>query len=121
MQFCRPLGNGLWSNTTQRVWDAQGLKSLAAKHLGVSVGRVQEWVGADDNRRHSPVFQGHCVVHTARGAGASIGDAGDHKVTFCDKVINYIVGGWPGIHVLVDLNPVPEFKVLVHQLFDTLK
>ena len=60
-------------------------------------------------------------MHTARGARASIRDAGDNKIALGNQFINNVIGGWPGIDVLVDFKPIPKLIVLVHQFFDPLQ
>ena len=71
------------------------------KYLGVPMGRIQERVGADDYSRDSAILQGHGVVHTARGAGPSIGNGGDHEIAPGGQVVDDIVGGGPGINILI--------------------
>ena len=114
MQFVRPLGNCPRIDYTQRVQNPQRLEPLTAEHLSMTVSRIQEWVGTDYYRRYTSVFQGHRVVHTARGAGSSIRDTGDNKVTFRDQVIYYVISSRTRINVFIDFNPIPELKVLVH-------
>ena len=88
-----------------------GRKVAAAKGAGVAEGRVQEGVGAEHHRGDAEVLQGHCVVHTARGAGASIGNGRDHEVAPPGEIADNIIGGRPGIDVLVHGDDVAQFQV----------
>ena len=114
MQFVRPLGNCPRIDSTQRVRDPQRLKPLTAEHLSMAVSRIQERVGTDYYCRYTSVFQGHRIVHTARGAGASIRYTSDNEIAFRDQVIYYVISGRPRINVFINFNPIPELKVLVH-------
>ncbi len=112
MQFRGPLGNEIRRYSAQGMGDAQRLKAFAPKDLGVPIGRVQERISADDYGWHSAVLQGHGVVHTARGAGPSIGDGGDDEIAPGGQVVDDIVSGWPGINVLIGGDAFAQLKVL---------
>ncbi len=81
MQFRSPLGYQVRRYAAQWVGYAQRLEPFAPKDASMPVGRVQKWVSTDDYCRDTFVLQGHRIVHTARGAGPSIRDAGHHKIT----------------------------------------
>ena len=80
MQFRGPLGYQIWRYTAQWMGDPQGLKPLAPKNAGMPIGRIQKWIRTYDYRGDTLILQGHGVVHTARGAGPSIRDAGHHEI-----------------------------------------
>ncbi len=80
MQFLSPLGYQIRRYAAQWVRYPQRLEPLAPKNAGMPVGRIQEWVRTYDYRGDTLILQGHGVVHTARGAGPSIRDAGHHKI-----------------------------------------
>ena len=80
MQFRGPLGYQIRRYTAQWMGDPQGLKPLAPKNAGMPIGRIQKWIRTYDYRGDTLILQGHGVVHTARGAGPSIRDAGHHEI-----------------------------------------
>ena len=95
-----PLHYVLRTQPAQGMGDYHRLKFGPAQHPGVEVGGDQEGSGADHHRRNSPVLQDHRVVHTARGAGASIGDGRDHEVAPGGQGIDDVIGGGPGVDKL---------------------
>lgn len=93
LDFLRP-------QSAQGMGDYHWLKLGPAQHPGVEVGGAQEGSGADHHRRNSPVLQGHRVVHTARGTGASIGDGCNDKVAPGGQGIDDVIGSGPGVNKL---------------------
>ena len=94
------------------------LKVGAAEGPGVDERRVQKGLGTDYHRGYAPVFEGHGVVHTARGAGPSIGDGRDHEVTPLRQGIDDVLARRPGINELVQHQGVSKLELLVQQLLD---
>ena len=97
--------------SAQGMGNAQRVEVVAAKGAGVAEGRVQERIGANHHRGDAEVLQRHCVVHTARGAGASISNRGDHEVAPLGELAYDLIGGRTGIDVLVHGDDVAQFQV----------
>ena len=70
------------------------------------LGGPGEGTGDDANRRNAPGFGYHCVVETPRRAGASIGNAVDHRVAFLGQRVQRLlsagraVGEFGGVNYL---------------------
>ena len=63
--------------------------------------RLQKWLGADHYSGYAQVLQTHRVVHTARGAGASISYRRDYEVTTLSQRIDDVFRCGPGVNKLV--------------------
>lgn len=68
--------------------DAHRLVVRGAEGLGVLAGGVHEGLSAQQDRGDAALFEGQDVVHTARHAGASVTDGGDHEVATLGQLID---------------------------------
>lgn len=74
-----------------RVGDKDGLEIRASERGGLHARRLPELFRGHGNRRDAFVFQSDRIVHTARGAGASIGQGFNNALHLCleDPVQNF--------------------------------
>ena len=111
--FQGPLSHPFRVQASQGMGDGYRLEVGAAEGPRLEQRRVQERTGANYQSRYPAVLQGHGVVHTARGAGPSIGDGGNHEVTPLGQGLHDLLPGRPGVNVLVQNQRVLQLKPLV--------
>ena len=93
------LANALRNHPQYR--DQVTLSFVRSIGIGSALHDIGKVAGADHHRGNSPVFQAHCVVHTARSTGASIRNGGDHEVAAFGQRIHNLLGGRPGVDEIV--------------------